>query len=143
RNSSSPYFGKLDGKQILLQLYDPVQESWEPQFKGLIDSAGYALDNTAVNALGQPINATIELNCVDMFDYLAGFGLTPGLAGDRPPAGGDDGVWYAPTTDEAFVRILQILGDCGVGANDGIQSVVFSGNVALQTAKYDPDEPAL
>ncbi len=140
RNTTSPYYQKLDGKQILLQLYDPVIGAWEPQFKGLMDNASYVLDRSAVNANQQPINASIQLNCVDAFDYAAGFGLTPGLAGDRPPNGGDDGVWYAPTTDEAFVRIIQILADMGI---DESQYIVFSGNVALTTAKYNPDEPAL
>ncbi len=140
RNTGSPWYGKLDGKQILLQLYDPVVEAWEPQFQGLIDNVSYVLDRTAVNPLGQPLNASLQLSCVDQFDYLAGFGLTPGLAGDRPPNGGDDGVWYAPTTDEVFVRIIQILADVGI---DESRYVVFSGNVALTTAKYNPDEPAL
>ncbi len=140
RNASSPYYQKLTGKQILLQLYDPVLNVWEPQFKGVIDNISYVLDRTAVNSLGQPLNASIQLNAVDAFDYAAGFGLTPGLAGDRPPVGGDDGVWYAPTTDEVFVRIIQILADMGI---DESAYVVFSGNVALQTVKYNPDEPAL
>jgi hypothetical protein len=144
RNSGSPYYQKLDGKQILLQLWDPVREVWEPQFRGTVDNASYDIDGSAVNSDGDPINASIQLDCVDAFDYLAGFGLTPGLAGDRPPAGGADGVWYAATTDEAFVRILQILDDANYPSpNDGIQSVIFSGNVALQTVKYDPDESAL
>jgi hypothetical protein len=144
RNSSSPYYQKLTGKQILLQLFDPVREVWEPQFRGRIDTVGYVLDNSAVNSDGEPINASIQIEAVDIMDHLAGFGLTPGLAGDRPPSGGADGVWYAATTDEVFVRILQILADAGI--DDGGTStlyVVFSGNVALQTAKYDPDEAAL
>lgn len=141
RNASSPYYQKLDGKQILLQLYDPVRAVWEPQFKGHIDAASYAIDNSAVDPNGDPINASIQLDCVDIFDYLAGFGLTPGLAGDRPPVGGADGVWYAPTTDTVFARILQILADAHI--TDTSQYVVFSGNVALQAVKYDPDEPAL
>jgi len=143
RNASSPFYEALDGKQILLQLFDPVHEVWETQYKGLIDSAGYSFDNTAVNANGEPINVSVVLNCVDVFAYLAGFGLTPGLAGDRPPSGGADGVWYAATTDEVRDRLIQIATDVGLGANDGIQSVFFSGNVALQTVKYDADEAAL
>lgn len=140
RNASSPYYQKLDGKQILLQLYDPVREVWEPQFQGLIDSAGYVLDNTAVNQDGEPINATIQLDCVDMFDYMANFGLTPGLAGDRPPTSGADGVWYAATRGEVKDRIIQIMADVGL---DTTQFVSFSGNVALQTAKYEANEAAL
>ncbi len=144
RNTSSPIYQKVMGKQIMLQLYDPVREVWEPQFRGQVDSLAYALDNTAVNPDGEPINASVQIECVDKFDYLAGFGLTPGLAGDRAPNGGEDGVWYARTTDEVFVRLLQVLAD--VGIDDGGTStlyVLFSGNVSLQTAKYDADESAL
>jgi hypothetical protein len=144
RNASSPYYQELDNKQIMLQLFDPVLETWETQFRGNIDAAHYVLDNTAVNNLGEPINCNIQLACSDRFGYLAGFGLTPGLAGDRPPQGGADGIWYAPTTDEVFVRIIQILADAQI--DDGGTNtlyVVFSGNVALQTVKYDVGESAL
>lgn len=141
RNSSSPLYGKVDGKQIMLQLYDPVLDVWEPQFRGLIDSAGYVI-GPETTAQGVPVNANVTINCVDMFDYLAGFGLTPGLAGDRPPKGGENGVWYAQQASDALVwdRIIQILADCGV---DPDMSVIFSGNVNLQTVRYDPDESAL
>ncbi len=132
-------FGPLDGKQILLQLYDPVLNVWEEQYRGVIDVAGYVI-GPDTNAQGIPVNAAVSLNCVDAFDYLAGFGLTPGLAGDRPPAGGDNGVWYAPTAGEVHDRIVQILTDALI---DSTRFVVFSGNVAVQTVKYDPDEPAL
>lgn len=141
RNTSSPLYQKLDGKQILLQLFDPVLEVWEEQFRGLIDSTGYVI-GPDTSAQGIPINANVTINCVDMFDYLAGFGLTPGLAGDRPPKGGENGVWYAQQAADALVwdRIIQILTDCGVPTE---RYIVFSGNVNLQTVKYDPDESAL
>lgn len=132
-------FGSLDGKQILLQLYDPVLNVWEQQFRGIIDVAGYVI-GPDTNAQGIPINAAVSLNCVDIFDYHAGFGLTPGLAGDRPPAGGDNGVWYAPTEGEVRDRLIQILTDELI---DSTMYVLHSGNVALQTVKYDPDQPAL
>lgn len=136
-------FNALDGKQVMLQLYDPVLDVWEQQFRGTIDVAGYVI-GPDTNAQGIPINAAVSLNCVDRFDYCAGFGLTPGLAGDRPPTpSADDGVWYAPTSGEVHDRIIQILADMHIGADDGIMSVVFSGNVAVQTVKYDPDEPGL
>jgi hypothetical protein len=140
RNASSPFYESLDGKQILLQVFNPVLETWEPQFAGVLDGATYAMNNTAVNENGQPLNASIQLNAVDVMDYCAGFGLTPGLAGDRPPNGGEDGVWYAATTGEVRDRLIQIATDIGL---DITQYVFFSGNVALQTAKYDADEAAL
>src|SRR4051812_12759263 len=58
RNLSSPYRGKLSGRQILLQLYDPVRAEWEEQFRGLIDDYDYDIDGTAVDANGDPINAS-------------------------------------------------------------------------------------
>lgn len=151
RNASSPYFGKLDGRQILLQLYDPVRAVWEEQFRGWIDD--YTFDiNPALNAAGEPINATIQIDCVDMFDFLAGFGLTPGLdgvtpqvvpsgtAGGAPPAGYEDGVYYAETAGAVEDRILEILADVGI---DPAMYLVASGNVRVRAVKYDPDESAL
>ena len=139
RNGSSS-FNALDGKQILLQLYDPVLGVWEEQFRGVIDVAGYVI-GPDTNPQGIPVNAAVTLNCVDVFDYAAGFGLTPGLAGDRPPTpSADDGVWYAQTAGEVHDRIVQILADMNI---DSTRSVVFSGNVSVQTVKYDPDSPGL
>lgn len=139
-NNGSSDFNALDGKQILLQLYNPVLDEWEEQFRGLIDSTGYVI-GPDTNAQGIPINAAVTLNCVDIFDYAAGFGLTPGIAGDRPPTpSADDGVWYAGTAGEVRDRVIQILADMYI---DSTRSIVFSGNVAVQTVKYDADEPAL
>lgn len=140
RNVSSPYHNKLSGKQILLQLWNPVTSTWESQFRGLLNDTSYDIDGSAVNAAGQPINASIQLACVDMFDYLAGFGLTPGLAGVKPPVGGADGVWYAETTGGVHDRIVEILADAAI---DPTMYVVASGNVNVQAVKYDPDQKAL
>jgi hypothetical protein len=141
RNASSPYFGKLDGRQILLQLYDPIAAAWESQFRGFIDNVSYDIDATASDENGDPINASIQLECVDIFDFLAGFGLTPGLAGVIPTPGGmEDGVYYAQTTGTNDDRIIEILADVGI---DSTRSVIFSGNNTVQEVKYDPDESAL
>jgi hypothetical protein len=141
RNASSPYFGKLDGRQILLQLYDPIAATWEPQWRGHIDNVSYDIDATASNANGEPINASIQLECVDIFDYLAGYGLTPGLDGVMPtPSGMEDGVYYAATSGTNDDRIIEVLADVGI---DSSRSIVFSGNNKVQEVKYDPDESAL
>ncbi len=141
RNVSSPYYGKLDGRQITLQLYNPVTATWEPQFRGLIDDIEWAVDGSAVNASGEPVNETITLNCVDMFDYLAGYGLTPGLDGVvPPPAGKEDGVYYAATAGSVEDRINEILDDANI---DSTMRSVASGNVHVKEVKYDPDESAL
>jgi hypothetical protein len=147
RNSGSLLHDKLIGKQILLQLYDPVRETWNPQFRGVMDIAGYVL-GPDTDAQGVPVNATVQLGCVDAFAYLAGFGLTPGLAGDRPPHGGDDGVWYAQQASDSLLddRIIQIYADVGIPESPDPMTwghITFSGNVIAQTVKYDPDSPAL
>lgn len=140
RNTSSPYQGKLSGRQILLQLRNPVTSTWQSQFRGLLNTYTYDIDGSAVGADGNPINATIQLDCVDIFDYLAGYGLTAGLDGVIPPAGSEDGIWYAETTGTVDDRIIEILTDVGI---DSTRYVVFSGNVAVQAVKYDPDQAAL
>ena len=141
-NVSSPYFGKLVGRQILLQLRNPVTGIWEEQFRGLIDELHFDIDGSAVNASGQPINASIQMECVDMFDYLAGYGLTPGLDGVSPPAGSEDTIYYAASGPGATVedRVIEVLTDVGI---DSTMYLTASGNVQLLEGKYDPDESAL
>lgn len=139
RNGSSPYFGKLDGRQILLQLYDPVGAVWQQQFRGLIDDYGYTIDpNSDKN--GNPIVANIQIDCVDIFDYLAGYGLTPGLDGVTAPVGAENTVYYAATSGTVDGRIIEVLTDAGI---DSTRYVVFTGNVALQESQYNADDAAL
>lgn len=152
RNISSAYYGKLDGRQILLQLYDPVRAVWEPQFQGFIDDVLYDVDGSGVDQNGDPINVAIQLECVDIFDPLAGFGLTPGLDGITPrtvpsgsaggavPSGMEDGVYYAATSGTVDDRIIEILADVGI---DSTRYIVASGNTKVIAVKYDPDESAL
>lgn len=141
RNTSSPYFGKLDGRQIALQLFNPVTGTWHVQFRGWIDDITWNIDGSAVDANGDPINASIQIECVDMFDFLAGFGLTPGLAGVAPLSGMEDGVYYA----EGHVddRIIEILTDAGIDSSMFGSPTLASGNVRCIATKYDPDESAL
>jgi hypothetical protein len=141
RNSGSPYFGKLDGRQIMLQLLNPVTAVWEQQFQGWIDDVTYDPDATGVNAAGEPVNVGIQLQCVDMFDFLNGFGLTPGLAGVAPPTGGEDGVWYAE--QHVDDRLIEILTDVGVDSTRYGSPSLASGNVNVVAVKYDPDSSAL
>jgi hypothetical protein len=155
RNVSSPYFGLLDGRQILLQLWDPEAEAWEEEFRGWIDDITWEIDGSAVvdeDGPDGPINATIQIECVDMFDILAGYGLTPGLDGITPrvvpsgdsrwpcPSGFEDGVYYAETAGTVDDRIIEILTDVGI---DSTRYLVASGNVSVKAVKYDPDESAL
>lgn len=140
RNLSSPYIGNLSSRQILLQLWNPVTEAWEPQFRGIIDDYSYDIDGSAVDADGAPINASVQLECVDIFDYLNGYGLTPGLDGHPPPAGMEDGVWYDATSGSVQDRFLAILYDANIDAQ---RYHLASGTVNVIGVKYDPDESAL
>ncbi len=142
RNGSSPYQGKLSGRQIMLQLYNPVMAAWEPQFRGLIDDYEYTMDGSAVGADGNPVNATVQIDCVDMFDYLNGYGLTPGVDGTTPPAGSEDSVYFAASgvSDTVEDRILEILGNANI---DPTMSITASGNVQVIATQYNADESAL
>ncbi len=142
RNGSSPFQGKLSGRQIMLQLYNPVDATWEPQFRGLIDDYRYTIDGSAVGADGNPVNTTIEIDCVDMFDYLNGYGLTPGLDGVTPPAGSEDSVYYPANgiSDTVSDRILEILTDANI---DPTMSILATGNVKVIATLYNADESAL
>ncbi len=140
RNSGSDFYGKLDGSQIMCQLYDPVRAVWEPQWRGKIDDVLYDVDGSGIDQNGDPINVAIQLQAVDVFDYLSNYGLTPGLDGVKPTQGADDGVWYGETVGTVEDRLLAIMNDVGI---DPTMSIIASGNVHLQAAKYDPDEAAI
>lgn len=143
RKATSPYYGELDGRQILLQLYNPVTATWEPQFRGLIDDVNYDIDGSGVDASGKPVNASLQIDCVDMFDYLNGYGLTPGLNGVTPPTGSEDSVYYAATAGTVDDRLIEILTDVGISSSMYGSPSLASGNVKLLETRYDPDESAL
>lgn len=134
-----PRTSDLAGLQIALQLWNPVTSAWEPQFRGHIDEATADI-NPATDANGELIIATVQLNCVDIFDYLAGYGLTPGLDGVAPPAGSEGTIWYAETAGTIDDRVIQVMTDVGI---DVLMYVPFSGNVRGCEVNYDSDESAL
>lgn len=134
-----PRTSDLAGLQIALQLWNPVTETWEPQFRGHIDEVTADI-NAATDANGKLILANVQLNCVDIFDYLAGYGLTPGLDGVTPPAGSEGTIWYAETTGTIDDRVIEVMTDVGI---DVLMYVPFSGNVRGCEVNYDADESAL
>lgn len=143
-NEDSLYFEKLDGKQILLQCWDPVNEVWVSQFRGTIDGYGYDI-NPATDQNGNPLIANVQIDCVDIFEFLAGYGLTPGIDGKTAPSGSEGTICYYGGTDplaaqDVDERIIEVLTDVGVDVD---MYVVFSGNVTLQPTNYDADESAL
>lgn len=140
-NTGSPYFGKLDGKQILLQCWDPVAATWEEQYRGTIDGYGYDI-NPATDQNGDLLIANVQIDCVDVFEFLAGYGLTPGIDGDTAPAGSEGTVWYdeTPALETVDFNIKAVLDAVGI---DSTMYVVFTGNIRAQAANYDADESAL
>lgn len=132
-NLSSPLYG-LAGKQIWLQAYDPVAESWESQFRGVID---YQHTDFAPSQ----VVATVALECVGLFDFIARQNMVPGMFGDTPPAGKEGTIFYEDTDTTVDDRIIQILTDCSVPYPD--RAVVFTGNVKLTESTYDPGDSPL
>ncbi len=135
-NSGSPYFGTLNGKQILIQLYNPVLASWHSRFRGIIDEIVY--DIHPATRSGVSILADVEINCVDIFDYLAGGEFVPGVHGDAGMDGAEAQVIYAE--EGVDDRQIAILTNAAV---DTTRWVVFSGNVNCQETKYDPGDSFL
>jgi hypothetical protein len=135
-NTGSPYFGKLDGKQIRLSLQDPVTGAWHIRFRGLVDDYGYDLNPATRGGVSVVSNVTVE--CVDMFDYLAGADFRPGVHGNVPPPGSKGGVFYED--GEVDTRLIALLTDAAV---DPSLYVVFSGNVLVQETTYDPSDSFL
>lgn len=137
-NTLSPYFGNIDGKQILIQIWNPVALEWVPRWRGKINDYGYDADPS------QRV-VRIQINCVDVFDYLAGFQVKPGVSGKTAPVGAEGTVHYYGGTDPrnnqpVDDRIIEALADASV---DTSRSVVFSGNVDVQPTNYDPGDPIL
>lgn len=122
----------LDSKPIALGLRDPVTDEWFPRWRGVIDSVECELDKS------QGILRT-TITAVDVFDYLAGFELAPGLAGDPPTTAEAGNIVYAeePTTG---LRIDQALADASWPS--GLSST-FTFNVRMRRSVYAPGESIL
>ena len=116
------------GKQIMLQLYDPVAAAWEPCFRGHIDDISYAPSpNTA--------NVVTTLACVDIFDYLGSVKMELGTFGDAQPDGQSQFVFYE---DGLFqVRVEALLDDAGL---DSDMYQVFTGNINVLESQYSPGD---
>lgn len=138
-NALSPWFGKIVGKQIMLQLYNPVEAAWFTRFRGTIETPTFDINPATRN--GVSIVANVALKCVGVFDYLARLQQMPSLHGDAPPAGSESTVFW--DTDEVDARMVAMLtGITGAGL-DSTRVVVFSGNVNVIATKYDPGDPFL
>ena len=130
-NSSSPYYDEIDGKQISLNLFNPVTSTWVEQFRGIIDDYGYTFNPAGVVA-------NIEMSCVGVFEYLAGVEMLPGSFGQTPPSGSEGTVFYED--GDVQTRITELCADAGLAS---ARYVIFTGNVDVQETHYDPGDSIL
>ena len=130
-NTASPYFGKLDGSQIMLQLHNPISGNWVTQWRGVIDDYGWDLHPSQ-------LLSNIQISCVDAFAYLAEVEMIVGLFGQTPPSGSEGTVYYDGDTVQN--RIANLLEDARWPAS---QARIFTGNVNVKATKYDPGDSIL
>ena len=129
----------LSGRQIMLQVFDPVEAAWEPVFRGRIADVETEENPNA-------LISNVQLSCVDMFDYLARVkmvvgtfgGTTLGTSDGTRPTGMDGVVYYAEGPVDEFVE--QLLDDAMLADEWG---VVFSGNIDVISTLWDPDDTIL
>jgi len=120
----------LIGLQIMLQLQNPVTGVWHPRWRGHIDDISHVLSPHA------PELADVQLDCVDIFDYLGGVKMLPGVFGDAGPA--TDVVFYED--ERVDDRIIALLTNAGIVSS---MRVPFSGNVFVNETLYDSDDVIL
>lgn len=148
QNTGSSFYGYL-GKQIVLQVYDPVAEAWVQQARMWIDHVDFDINPATRD--GESILSNVQLHCVDIFGLLARLRMDVSeVAGNRvfgntPPAGSEGTVFYedsSPGDGSGFDdRVIQVLDDCGLTSD---WYVVFTGNVDLLEGLYDVgDSPLL
>jgi hypothetical protein len=120
------------GRQIMLQLWDPCAEAWEPVFRGHIDD----IHNTP--SPGAPTLTNLQVDAVDILDYLGGVKVVPGEFGDTPPPKMAGIVFYedGPVDD----RLNDLATDAGIAAS---MKVIFTGNVDVLEAVLDVDDDVL
>lgn len=144
-NASGPYFGNMYGKQIMLQLFNPVDETWYERGRGTIKKWGYDLNPATRN--GVSILSNVAIKAAGVFDFLARAEFIPGVHGDTPPSGHEDSVYYVAgevatgTGDPGDGgRIERLLDDAGLVPD---RYVVFSGNVNVRATEADAGDPIL
>lgn len=144
-NTGSPFFG-LEGKQITLQAWNPVTAAWVPQTRMWIDEITYLFNPATAD--GKSILSNVQLNCVDIFDFLAGIAMDltgdTRVFGNTPPAGYEANIFYEDTDQDdgtGFqLRVTQILDDCALTTD---WYVVFTGNIDVLEGLYDPGDSPL
>ncbi len=131
----------LVGLQIMLQLYNPVADEWQPCFRGHIE------DISRDPSPGAPELTNVEVECVGIFAYLAGVKMVVGHFGATLPSGMTGVVFYedgpAATgtndpTDGGRAELL--LDDAGISTD---MYVIFSLNIDVNETLYEPDDDIL
>lgn len=140
-NGASP-FADYDGRQIVLQVWNPITSSWSRQFRGHIDDVTF--EHNPATRDGESIVSNVQLVCVGIIDWIGRIELELGRHGDPLPTGVDDSVVFyedtAPGDDGMQVRVTQVLDECDIPVD---WYVVFTGNVALLEGRYDAGDSAL
>jgi len=150
-NVGSAFAGYL-GKQVLLQVYDPVAAAWVQQTRMWVDHVDFDINPATRD--GTSILSNVQLHCVDIFGLLSRLkmdvsevtpAVKPGYAvssnrvfGNTVPARREGIVFYedsSPGDGSGFDdRLTQIASDCGLTSD---WYVFFSGNVDLLEGVYD------
>lgn len=142
-NTGSPFYS-YGGRQILLQVYDPVAAQWVQQARMWIDDVDFDINPATMN--GESIVSNVQLHCIDIIGVLSVLEMdVSGHWGDPPPSGSEGIIFYedsSPGDGSGFDdRLIQILDDAGVTSD---WYTIFTGNVDLLEAKADPgDSPML
>ncbi len=147
-NGSSVFDGYL-GKQIMLQVYDPVAAEWVQQARMWIDHVDF--DHNPATKNGKSILSNVQLNCIDLFGLLSRLRMDVAevtgtrVFGNAPPVDSEGIVFYedsSPGDGSGFDdRLTQIADDCGLTPD---WYVFFTGNIDLLEGVYDVgDSPIL
>lgn len=123
--------GDLVGLQIMLQLYNPVTDEWHPRWRGHIDDINYEVHPSVAGL------ATVQMECVGIFDYLGGVTMLPTF-GHTVPDGMEAVVFYE--NQNVDDRIIRLLDNARIASS---MRVVFTGNVSLNETSYDYDDVIL
>ena len=121
----------LVGKQIMLQLFNPVTQTWHIRWRGRIKD----VDHDLVDGPPDLPLANVGLICVGIFDYLGGCKFIPGVMGDVAPAGYDAVVFYED--ERVDDRCIALLDDARI---DTSMRVTFTGNVDVCETLYEASD---
>lgn len=124
----------LIGLQIQLQIFNPVTSAWVPQYRGYIDDISYEVDKSGVKS-------TVEVSCVDLFDFLGSMKMVVGVFGHDTSglrSGQEGNVLYEQSrVDDRFTALLD---DAGI---DSSMTSIFTGNVNVQDTLYSSEDTIL